>query len=324
MRDKKKVVLGFFIALFLIVSFTFVSASLWDSITGKAVKPVQTRVNVVNPTVPPVILYVSDLNVKDLFSNSSRITNISFLVYSVGGLSVLPTDGGTSKGKLLEINIGTLRNNVSCNYMPNATPIYYNGLPVRNYSCDIPVWYFDEAGSALDPNWRINVSIYDRFNNFAFNQTRLTWLNALSDWEGGQATLNWSNVVLGSVNDLSDFNITVYNIGNQDIWNVSVNSTNLNGTGTKPTDQILASWFSSTNVTLNFNLCTIPPSYELTHNVFIPTPNYVNHRLSVITGPTTSIPASRFQGFCLRQITGIEPQVYRSAAGAPWVMDVQF
>ncbi len=192
------------------------------------------------------------------------------------------------------------RQDLSCDFI-NGNGVY------ANYSCGVDMQYFDNPGY-----WDITASIKDNTGARALNDTTKFNYAVLQEWEmlPSPGHISWSDVQYGQTNIQADNVLNVKNLGNVNITNININAIFLRGqiyTGeTIPANSFAAGKYDAT--------CT--------KNILIDnTPVYVglsaNH-----TQSSETVPAQADLNFCLKQISGVRVQEFKSERD--WEIDVVF
>jgi len=177
----------------------------------------------------------------------------------------------------------------------------------NRYNCTVDLWYFDGDG-----DWTVNVSVKDNSSNYVQNTSQVFTVNPTKAMVINTNGLRWTDINLGTTNNLAANNITVNNTGNVNITrgNVTVRAYNLHGL-TTASQFIYAANFS---VNIN-NAC----EGQLLANV-----TYTNVTSSILTRGNHSIndgtSGQEQLAFCLENIdnVGLSVQTYQTVSGYPW------
>lgn len=310
--DKKK---GVLLIAGLFILFMFFFNFVYAEITGEVGKETQVKINVTSEGPLPIIVYVSDIKnqfgTKDLRENNYTYFNFSFLGYAPSGITTLP-DATNQNTNLNAKLIGPLLTRIkeSCIYIGDTTfnhPVL-GTIPVRNYSCTIKACFYDEPGTN---NWIIVANLTDVYSRTVINNTVKTGFASLPAWERKPDALNWTSVSVGSDDQPADFAINIFNWGNMNINDVSVEAYNLSG-AVIPEDKILPEWFAIKEGS-SPGACT--GGISLLDGIVINSGIAINH-----TSSTCENAASSQLGFCLKEIFGINAQLYVSGS-KPWMLE---
>lgn len=179
----------------------------------------------------------------------------------------------------------------------------------RNYSCTVPMWYFDVP--AID--WIINVTINDSADGVAVNSSVEFTYAALTAFKFAPEALSWGILNLGEENILALDLMLVNNTGNFD---ASINITGIDLYGDIGSDFIPAANFSVNDV----NACE---GTTLVNGTQVPvvgvTLSAGNNSLN--TGDGLSGQEELY--FCIEQVpNGILSQIYSSDGGIPWEINI--
>jgi DNA-binding CsgD family transcriptional regulator len=166
------------------------------------------------------------------------------------------------------------------------------------------MWYFDSPGF-----WSIAAEIEDNSGLIAVNNTETVFVNSLFAWELVPRGVNWTNVVVGFSNQISDNNLTIRNIGNTNITNVTINGTYLEGQTTS-SETIPVGNFA-------YNTTASCSGYTLIQDQNVTAVLEINY-----TDSTFANPSNKSLEFCLKQISGVSLQNYVSVRD--WIIDVIF
>jgi parallel beta-helix repeat protein len=239
------------------------------------------------------IVFVQNIPSISPLGGSMQNVSFNFTIYhSQGYDKIVP---GLVRAKFSKDNV--VRENISCYSLLQDFGSY------SNYSCKVGLWYFDSAGY-----WNVSVSANDSYGNMASNTTTSFYYNYLCDHSLSSSHINWTNINLGMNNQLSDDNISVSNLGNQNITLIKINATRLNGTVYK--DQYILSnnfSYSVTNPCFG-SLLSDNQNSNLGINI-----NYTDS--SILFGSS-----NKNLSFCLKQLYDVELQQYLSQRD--WYFDV--
>lgn len=331
-RLGKRVVLGILLIGIMVVSISFVSASWKDWFTfgnnngGQGEldesKSATATVSVSGTSNPPEILFVSNVSDATLTVGleTSEVWSFYFLVYSEATGTYLPPNGGkVAKGNVSIA--GRSANDANC---ARGTPALVDGAAyghagdmLVNYTCDVTMWYYFSPGT-----WTINASVEDVGGNKAQNITK-TFVLAKNEGfrtEPNPPFLNWTSVQLNAVPKLSNNEIKIVNIGNNDIAPVAssplgVKAYRLNGTTVK-TDLILASQFGASDVA-NCGPATGTIGTALVQNTLIT----INPFSALYSSSGPAAPSSNNLTLCLDTLSDIGVQSYNSTENQ-WTLEV--
>jgi len=162
---------------------------------------------------------------------------VNFTVNDSNGYDNIDT---TTANVTLEKAGATPRYNVTC----QRTATYWTHY--ANYSCKIPVYWYD-----LDGVWVVNVSISDLSSNVAVNFTSRVTIGTLTGFESGPGNITFSTLSAGTTNQTaSNDPLLLNNTGNQNITqgNIAINASSLIGE-TNSNKAIYAANFTIGNIT---------------------------------------------------------------------------
>ncbi|MDD5193739.1 MAG: GEVED domain-containing protein, partial [Candidatus Nanoarchaeia archaeon] len=242
----------------------------------------------------PKIYYVQPISPVNVEPEGLRIININFSVYDENGY----TDINSSSARLNVTRGNIARQGLSCFMIPGSGNGNY-----ANYSCNVSIRFFDNPG-----DWNIRIFIKDNSGNLAVNDSTTFYYIPLQAWDVRPNSVNWSNVLLGFLNQKSDNNLTIINQGNVNITNAIVNASNLQGQ-TFPSDIIPAGNFRAGKESCNGADLILDGKVSMAFDV-----NY--------TESTEINPVSKDLGFCLKSLTDVRVQTYLSTRN--WGIDVVF
>jgi len=177
----------------------------------------------------------------------------------------------------------------------------------NRYNCTVDIWYFDGDG-----DWTVNVSVKDNSSNYVQNTSQVFTVNPTKAMVINTNGLRWTDINLGTTNNLAANNITVNNTGNVNITrgNVTVRTYNLHGLTTA------SQFIYAANFSVNIiNAC----EGQLLANV-----TYTNVTSSILTRGNHSInngtSGQEQLAFCLENIDdkGLSVQAYQTVSGFPW------
>ena len=191
-----------------------------------------------------------------------------------------------------------------------------------NYTCVVPVWYFDEAG-----NWSIRVSIADSgptmvANSSGSNLTIFTTLAVVI----GPGSLTFASIAPSATNTTSNNDpIYVNNTGNQNITSGNVRVTPITLVGQSQAGyNISAANFSASTITGGFNPeCNITTP-ELANNTAYSIANSILPRGNNSAGTGSGNGVEEVY-VCLRAAPGasvLPAQTYSATGGAAWTLSV--
>lgn len=337
MKSGKRVIGVMIVSLLLITSIGLVSAGLKDwfgfgddnkDLEGELATETVARLSISDTSVPN-ITFVSNvtsnsgadiasdiIKLKPKSGNGETLVSFWFMAQQ-GAAGDSPGDlilGGTTSRAYLTFPGELIRFNTSCVAVgvANCDGLYCGaGETAMNYSCTVPMKYYDINGT-----WSINVSVKTATGGYGYNTTETFKISQTYAAYAHTKELNWTNNPLntGSVNVYSDNNITVENNGNVPYFNVRVNATILNGTGSIPGQK---AEYIPTN-RFNAYSCINNPGVSLQTDTFVLVDKFVAPRATDDSGKNSSLP------FCVTSLAatpnGLSTQIYNSSRA--WVLDL--
>ena len=327
MSSKKRAVLGIMILGIIAVSIIGVNAGILDWFKfgsdgageGELGESAVANVNVTGTSVPPEIVYVSDLNDTFLYSETTTRVSLFFHVYSVSTTNALPPNAGVVNATLSYG--GTTYDDITCvkdGEVNGALYGYGAGEWLANYTCDFEIQYYAEP--LVD--WTVNANVEDENGNIGINNTKTVQFQVNSAWRPipYPAHINWSDVSIGGAPELSDFELEIVNVGNNAIEYTTspfnVTGYWLNGTGSVPDDIIPETQFGVSEVANCSDVNNIGQRLDL-NGVFVQGFDVLH------TASTPTVPASNNMTFCLNTTVGIAAQPYTTTDGT-WLINVQW
>ncbi len=244
----------------------------------------------------PRIIYVQDLGSVRLEPGAVKNVSFNFTVYDFNGFG----DLNDSSARANFTRKGVVRNSINCSMIVAESSGNY-----ANYSCKIGMWYFDEAGF-----WNITVAIADNSQKLAINDSTGFYYNEVGYFDILPYYINWSDVQLGQEKK-ADNNMSIINLGNVNILDIMINATQLNGT------QYPDYNISVSKVSVNISISDFCNGYLLSESQNVSFNLFVNYSES-----SEDFPANKSLGFCLKPLSNIPAQVYKSARD--WEIDVVF
>jgi hypothetical protein len=232
----------------------------------------------------------------NLVPGGERNLSVNFTAYDPQGFGDL--NDLTTVVNFSHSGYNVVRDNLSCDRILEFDTDY------ANYTCEVGMWYFDQAG-----NWDIYVSINDTSDNQGVNTSEYFYYVQWVWFEIDLGVLNWSDVEIG-VAKASDNNITLRNLGNKDINDITVNATDLPGKS-NPNYNIFADNFDMRETEDLHTPCVAGTSLQNS--------TYVSSGVSLsYSNSNKTDPASSGLGFCLNQVEVIPPQVYETSDNSKW------
>lgn len=237
---------------------------------------------------------------------------INFTAYHGSGQEYINDSTATLN---ISFNGGALsRVNTTCAMIEKGT-LY------KNYTCNVSMWWYDEAGS-----WAINASIMDNFSIMTSNRTMNLSIPSLTGFDSGPANLTWSSIGAGSYNSTATNDAMVLNnTGNQYV-NMSINATDLMGEVTT-TIGLYSGNFSVSSFTGGAG-CSGATCLECAgSNMSVAKGNYANITNANLTRGNFTINDNN-QGqeqlyFCLRYAgTELTSQAYSTASQGVWTIRI--
>lgn len=129
----------------------------------------------------------------------------------------------------------TKRTNESCARL--STDLGSNS---KNYSCTIPIYWFDPASA----EWNITARVTDINGATNWTQVGGITLGAVQGLQVGPDNITWPQLTLGAWNQTSNQNLTLNNTGNTNFTGLNVTGIDLLKDGTSDTYKIKADNFS--------------------------------------------------------------------------------
>ena len=265
-------------------------------ITGLIISGNSTA-NVSVSSVTPVITSIRLPATQTITENSYINVSFFFNATDADGASDF---NSTSARVYINKSAETSRYNFSCSSENINTT-------TNRYNCTVDLWYFDSSG-----DWTVNVSVKDNSSNYASNTSQVFTVNPTKAVVINTNGLTWTNINLGSINNLATNNITANNTGNVNVTrgNVTVRAYNLHGLTT-------ASQFIGAD---NFSVKTTNACEgQLLANV-----TYTNVTDAILTRGNHSLnngtSGQQQLAFCLETINpiGLSVQTYQTVTNYPW------
>ena len=260
-KPKKEIMLFAIIMTFSILLLSNITDAKFldvlNKITGRATSETATVTITVGNTAPVIGNVTLDMadNVA-ITENGNRSFLFSFVVTDQEGAGNIVNSSAVANitrgfGSTAET---TRYNNTFVNSGDGGcranNPVGLNGI---NYSCTINIVFYDGAGT-----WNISVRINDSNSNFAQNTTQIFTIGETSSISISPSTISFPTLVPNDRNKTSSANISIINIGNDDI-----------------------SGKEATGETINITAITLIPS---SGNTFIPASNFTIGQVNGTTG----------------------------------------
>ncbi|MDD5191807.1 MAG: sialate O-acetylesterase [Candidatus Nanoarchaeia archaeon] len=245
-------------------------------------------------------------NLSNVTGNPGDLRNVSinFSVYDAGGFDDL--NDSSARANFTRNNF--VRNSASCSRIAGESYGSY-----ANYTCYVEMWYYDQGGM-----WDVSVSIADKSGTWAVNTSSFLY-EFLYSFNMTPDYVNWSDIQIGDVDEPADNNMTISNLGNANIINISINASRLNGTGSYPADFIPAANFSFSN--LSYNSCNLGAGA-----ISLIEDQNVSFRLFINYSDSFNYAyANNSIGFCLKGLpAGIHAQEYKTGDEKKWEINAVF
>jgi len=241
---RKKIYLGMFLMVLILLVGSFASAGLFDDvfskITGRDVSGTAS-LNVTIGNTAPTVSFVAAIPA--ITPNESGVNYTVFIVNATDTDGVGNLDDNSVEARF-ELTGETTRVNTSCILLADID------ANSANYSCTVGMYYFDKN----DANWVVNVTVLDTNGARGINASTNVQFNLLNAMVTGGA-LVWASLQLAAVNTTADNNpIIVNNTGNDIDLSINITAFDLEGLST-PGEFIGATNISVENITLG---CTGP------------------------------------------------------------------
>jgi len=274
---------GVLIVVILMVSILSVNAGFFNKITGKALeKDVDVSVTIGNDS--PIIEEINPPTVLDLSEDGSANIPFNFIVYDPNGVSDLDDSsvvGNYHCSDNTPNNYDTIRTGVcrveSGDEKLDGTSWGYEGEFVRRYSCDVDMYYYDDArvNDLGIGNWVIEIEMKDSVGNLVVDNSVKFAPNEMNGLKVDSNLVSWTALSPGSQGVIAENPIKIYNTGNayfdgsSDAYRLKITGSNLYGI-TDNSQYISASNFKVNNE--NFLDCSIEGS-ALLHDALIIMPD---------------------------------------------------
>ncbi len=295
---------AYFLAFILvIISVSLVSASISDffKVTGQATSQ-KTNVTVsFRDKYPAVITYVSPVvNVNPVEASEASV-NFSVWVYS--------------KDKLRDINFTSVFatiTNGSATYTIPCTNTNNLSSYTANFSCEVPIWYWDTAGG-----WNINVTASDLGNGTpAYNDTTAFTYNQLKAMLIAPNLLTWPYLEVAATNQPSNNDPTIIN--NTGNYNGTVEVTAYELLGEADATEMLTAENFTAGITTGGAECVAPATADALVNDTAVTitnsvPNPGNLSKSDGSGQENVY-------YCIPIVPNVSAQTYSTYNSTDWVV----
>jgi hypothetical protein len=318
-RGSTKVLILF--SIFFLISVSIISlssASFWDLFTGKATQPTNMSV----PISSIAVNWVSTIPTQSVTEGASKAVTFYFTATVANGDVVNINDSSvranfTKGGE-------TTRENLSCVWIGDLDINPTDGTDdTANYSCLIPIWYWDGAGS-----WNVTAAASDVTANWALNSSTSFSLNDDTCFVTSPNQVNWASATPGATNKTaSDDPSQLNNTCNHDVVlnAVSIKALDLSGVSNN------ASYIGSANFTVYNNTggtCSGTACIECGGNL-LSNNSYVNVTGSILTAGNNSLAyGNETSGqekiyYCLKLISSTLPaQTYSTSKQGPWTIQI--
>ena len=266
---------GTFIGILILGTILVFSGFIFGQDGELVSEPADVSLTVSGAGNPPEIVFISDINGyenigdvpgadRDLTAGGSAVKKFKVYVWSDAGTSALPSGVLQADDINLTLyNPGSvnIRRSSSCTRQADANApagsVAHIGETTAVFECSASIQYYDSFGTALAPNWTVNASAKDiwdqvdsdlNFNSVA-QPDRFTFFNILRAFELGplaSPSLDYGTVSYRTGlnrEPLSNYPLQIKNIGNSDISTTSLKSYKIPGATTK-SEYIPVEWFS--------------------------------------------------------------------------------
>ena len=189
----KTVLLSSLILLLLVVAsinlFQISSAAtLWDWLSGKAAQNENLSIEVVTIQVN----WVSDIASPQNVTENGQTDVTFYFTGKIPNGQVENIDDTTARANFTR-NGEEVREDVLCDWLEDLPP------DTANYSCTIPIWYWDGAGT-----WSVTAAVADINGNWAKNDSTTFNLSESTCFAVSPSALTWPTVIPGSTNQASN------------------------------------------------------------------------------------------------------------------------
>jgi len=208
------------------------------------------------------------------------------------------------------------RYNSSCSLVSNVN------ITQANYSCTVPIWWFDSAGT-----WTVNVTANDTVNNASVPGNTTFSLTQTTAFSIGPSALAWATLNVTSINATSNSLMLLNNTGNKNITSNSIQVTVINLIGETNASQYL----NASNFTVDLDTGGLGPSecgVNATSGATMINDTAVNITGSLMPrgnftrnfGNETSSQEQLY--YCLTAVstTAVNPQSYSTNLGGTWTV----
>ncbi len=302
MVNRNTKVIVFLMALMLLVT-PLISAGFFDDfyarITGKLTTN-ETSLNITIGNTPPTIPFVFISSPYSPFEGGNKSVVVNFTATDIDGFENIDTS--TAEGRLTKSGEPT-RLNTSCAVGSN------DGADNINFSCGIPLTYFDDAGS-----WAINVTISDISGATISNTSISLTYSSLLAMVMSPTALSWPGIGPSAINTEANENLTLNNTGNDE--GLSINVTGFDLQGESETSQyLLAANFTVNSTGVGGGTCTTTAMANATS---------INVTNAILQRGDNDLGNGQEElVFCLAEVTtGASSQSYSSAVLGAWVIRV--
>ncbi len=230
---------GVLIIVILMISILGVNAGFFDKITGKALEE-DVDVSITIGNDPPVIVEVNPPTVLDLSEDGFTNIGFNFIVYDPNGVNDLDDSsvvGNYYCSDNTPNNYDTRRVGIcrveSGDEELDGTSWDYAGEFVRRYSCDVDMYYYDDAFPK--DSWVIEIEIKDSGNNLVTNNEIKFAPNEMNGLKVDSSLVSWTPLSPGSIGVAAESPIKIYNTGNayfdgsSDAYRLKITGSNLYG-----------------------------------------------------------------------------------------------
>lgn len=288
---------GLTILLFLCI-IPYVSAGLFDFLTGKATSDT-TSLSITVGNTAPTITFVSAIPTQSVTELGTTTIPVTFLASDTDGAANL---NNASASAQFNRTGETTRADLDC------TAVGTVDATTVNYSCSIDMWYWDANG-----DWSINVTVRDINSALASDDVTVFTLDLTTAMQMNPTSLAWNSLSPTDTDELSTSNpITINNTANRDITDGNVEVTALNLQGETTTSEYLLAEDFSVNTA---NACE---GTAMVHS----TATGVSGA-TVTAGNLTAGNGQEDLYFCLEEVTGgISSQTYSTTGLGEWTVAV--